>query len=112
MDQFLAPAVSLSLSIYLYLSLFLSLPISISFSQFLFLYICLTIDLSLSLYVNKIYTYTSFCHPYNYQSYIYLSMMRSFYNIDHSQESGLGREGSRHGIEEYTDLKYMCFGGL
>jgi len=28
------------------------------------------------------------------------------------KESGLGREGSRHGIEEYTDLKYMCFGGL
>ena len=24
------------------------------------------------------------------------------------KQSGLGREGSRHGIEEYTDLKYTC----
>ena len=26
--------------------------------------------------------------------------------------SGLGREGSRHGIEEYTELKYVCIGGV
>ncbi|MEE3627608.1 NAD-dependent succinate-semialdehyde dehydrogenase [Nitrospirillum sp. BR 11752] len=26
------------------------------------------------------------------------------------KESGLGREGSRHGIEEYLDLKYVCLG--
>ena len=24
------------------------------------------------------------------------------------KQSGLGREGSRHGIEDYTDLKYIC----
>ncbi|PAU87585.1 succinate-semialdehyde dehydrogenase (NADP(+)) [Pseudomonas sp. WN033] len=24
--------------------------------------------------------------------------------------SGLGREGSRHGLEEYTELKYLCMG--
>lgn len=28
------------------------------------------------------------------------------------KESGIGREGSRHGIEEYTELKYMMMGGL
>ena len=28
------------------------------------------------------------------------------------KESGLGREGSRHGIDEYTELKYVCVGGL
>jgi len=28
------------------------------------------------------------------------------------KESGLGREGSRHGIEEFTELKYMLMGGL
>lgn len=28
------------------------------------------------------------------------------------KESGLGREGSRHGIDEYTDIKYICFGNL
>ncbi|MFN5011406.1 MAG: NAD-dependent succinate-semialdehyde dehydrogenase [Gammaproteobacteria bacterium] len=28
------------------------------------------------------------------------------------KESGLGREGSRHGIEEYTEMKYVCVGGL
>ncbi len=28
------------------------------------------------------------------------------------KESGIGREGSRHGIEEYTELKYMLMGGL
>jgi hypothetical protein len=26
--------------------------------------------------------------------------------------SGLGREGSRHGLEEYLDLRYVCLGGL
>ncbi|SHM07111.1 NAD-dependent succinate-semialdehyde dehydrogenase [Vreelandella subglaciescola] len=28
------------------------------------------------------------------------------------KESGLGREGSRYGLEEYTELKYVCIGGL
>jgi succinate-semialdehyde dehydrogenase/glutarate-semialdehyde dehydrogenase len=28
------------------------------------------------------------------------------------KESGLGREGSRHGIDEFTELKYLCLGGL
>jgi succinate-semialdehyde dehydrogenase/glutarate-semialdehyde dehydrogenase len=28
------------------------------------------------------------------------------------KESGFGREGSHHGIEEYTELKYICEGGL
>ena len=28
------------------------------------------------------------------------------------KESGLGREGSRHGIEEYLEMKYMLMGGL
>ncbi len=28
------------------------------------------------------------------------------------KESGLGREGSHHGIEEYVELKYMLMGGL
>ena len=28
------------------------------------------------------------------------------------KESGLGREGSKYGIEEYLELKYLCFGGI
>ena len=28
------------------------------------------------------------------------------------KESGYGREGSRHGIEEYLEIKYRCIGGL
>ena len=28
------------------------------------------------------------------------------------KESGLGREGSRHGMDEFTELKYMLMGGL
>ena len=28
------------------------------------------------------------------------------------KESGLGREGSRYGIEEYLEMKYVLFGGL
>jgi succinate-semialdehyde dehydrogenase/glutarate-semialdehyde dehydrogenase len=28
------------------------------------------------------------------------------------KESGLGREGSRHGIDEFTELKYLCIDGL
>jgi succinate-semialdehyde dehydrogenase/glutarate-semialdehyde dehydrogenase len=27
------------------------------------------------------------------------------------KQSGIGREGSRHGIDEYLDLKYLCMGG-
>uniref|UniRef100_A0A8D8PSS4 Succinate-semialdehyde dehydrogenase, mitochondrial n=1 Tax=Cacopsylla melanoneura TaxID=428564 RepID=A0A8D8PSS4_9HEMI len=28
------------------------------------------------------------------------------------KESGIGREGSRHGMDEFTQIKYMCFGNL
>jgi succinate-semialdehyde dehydrogenase/glutarate-semialdehyde dehydrogenase len=28
------------------------------------------------------------------------------------KESGIGREGSRHGVEEYLEIKYMLMGGL
>ncbi|AGF79672.1 succinate-semialdehyde dehydrogenase [Desulfocapsa sulfexigens DSM 10523] len=28
------------------------------------------------------------------------------------KESGIGREGSKYGIEEYLEIKYMCLGGL
>lgn len=28
------------------------------------------------------------------------------------KESGLGREGSRHGIDEYLEMKYMAIGGI
>ncbi|OGT90434.1 MAG: succinate-semialdehyde dehydrogenase (NADP(+)) [Gammaproteobacteria bacterium RIFOXYA12_FULL_61_12] len=28
------------------------------------------------------------------------------------KESGLGREGSRYGIDEYLEIKYLCMGGL
>lgn len=28
------------------------------------------------------------------------------------KESGVGREGSHHGIDEYLQLKYLCMGGL
>ncbi len=28
------------------------------------------------------------------------------------KQSGIGREGSRYGIDEYLEVKYLCFGGL
>lgn len=28
------------------------------------------------------------------------------------KESGSGREGSKHGLEDYTEMKYICLGGL
>uniref|UniRef100_A0A0P4VZV5 Succinate-semialdehyde dehydrogenase n=2 Tax=Scylla olivacea TaxID=85551 RepID=A0A0P4VZV5_SCYOL len=28
------------------------------------------------------------------------------------KESGIGREGSRHGIDDYIYIKYLCFGGI
>ena len=28
------------------------------------------------------------------------------------KQSGLGREGSRHGIDDYVEVKYLCLGGL
>jgi succinate-semialdehyde dehydrogenase/glutarate-semialdehyde dehydrogenase len=29
-----------------------------------------------------------------------------------AKQSGLGREGSHHGIEEFIELKYILMGGL
>jgi succinate-semialdehyde dehydrogenase/glutarate-semialdehyde dehydrogenase len=28
------------------------------------------------------------------------------------KESGIGREGSRYGIEEFIEVKYLCMGGV
>jgi succinate-semialdehyde dehydrogenase/glutarate-semialdehyde dehydrogenase len=28
------------------------------------------------------------------------------------KESGLGREGSRYGLDEYLEIKYLCMGGI
>jgi succinate-semialdehyde dehydrogenase/glutarate-semialdehyde dehydrogenase len=28
------------------------------------------------------------------------------------KESGFGREGSKYGLDEYMELKYLCFGGI
>ena len=28
------------------------------------------------------------------------------------KESGYGREGSRHGLDDYLHVKYLCQGGL
>ena len=28
------------------------------------------------------------------------------------KESGIGREGSHHGIEEWVEMKYLAMGGL
>jgi succinate-semialdehyde dehydrogenase / glutarate-semialdehyde dehydrogenase len=28
------------------------------------------------------------------------------------KQSGLGREGSRYGLDEYLELKYVCLGGI
>ncbi len=28
------------------------------------------------------------------------------------KESGIGREGSQHGIDEFVEMKYMLMGGL
>jgi succinate-semialdehyde dehydrogenase/glutarate-semialdehyde dehydrogenase len=28
------------------------------------------------------------------------------------KESGIGREGSKHGIDEYLEVKYLCLGGI
>ncbi|BCZ85621.1 succinate-semialdehyde dehydrogenase [NADP(+)] GabD (plasmid) [Paraburkholderia terrae] len=28
------------------------------------------------------------------------------------KESGLGREGSRYGLDDYLEIKYLCFGGM
>ena len=28
------------------------------------------------------------------------------------KQSGIGREGSRYGIEEYLEIKYVCLGGM
>ena len=28
------------------------------------------------------------------------------------KQSGMGREGSRYGIDDYLHIKYLCLGGL
>ena len=28
------------------------------------------------------------------------------------KESGIGREGSKHGLDDYLEIKYLCMGGI
>ena len=28
------------------------------------------------------------------------------------KESGIGREGSHYGLDEYLEVKYLCIGGI
>ena len=28
------------------------------------------------------------------------------------KESGIGREGSKYGVDDFVEIKYMCLGGL
>jgi succinate-semialdehyde dehydrogenase/glutarate-semialdehyde dehydrogenase len=28
------------------------------------------------------------------------------------KQSGIGREGSKYGIDDYLEIKYMCIGGI
>ncbi|MEN6489574.1 MAG: aldehyde dehydrogenase family protein, partial [Smithella sp.] len=28
------------------------------------------------------------------------------------KESGVGREGSKYGVEDYLEIKYLCMGGI
>ena len=28
------------------------------------------------------------------------------------KQSGLGREGSKHGLDEYLEIKYLCLAGI
>ena len=28
------------------------------------------------------------------------------------KESGIGREGSKYGIDDYIEIKYLCIGGI
>jgi succinate-semialdehyde dehydrogenase/glutarate-semialdehyde dehydrogenase len=28
------------------------------------------------------------------------------------KESGIGREGSKYGIDEFVEVKYVCLGGI
>ncbi|MEI9929070.1 MAG: aldehyde dehydrogenase family protein [Rhizomicrobium sp.] len=28
------------------------------------------------------------------------------------KQSGLGREGSKYGIDDYLEIKYLCLGGI
>ena len=28
------------------------------------------------------------------------------------KQSGIGREGSKHGVDDYTYIKYICMGGI
>jgi succinate-semialdehyde dehydrogenase/glutarate-semialdehyde dehydrogenase len=28
------------------------------------------------------------------------------------KQSGMGREGSKYGIEDYLEIKYLCLGGI
>ena len=28
------------------------------------------------------------------------------------KQSGLGREGAKYGVEEFVEVKYVCFGGI
>ena len=41
-----------------------------------------------------------------------IDLFRAYIPFGGVKESGLGREGSRYGIDEYLELKYICMGNL
>ena len=49
--------------------------------------------------------------PFGKASYSFVMCTRSFPSGGIKQ-SGFGREGSKYGMDDYVNMKYVCMGGL
>jgi succinate-semialdehyde dehydrogenase / glutarate-semialdehyde dehydrogenase len=45
-------------------------------------------------------------------SYFYSRDIGRIWRFGGMKESGIGREGSKYGIEEFLEVKYLCMGGI
>jgi succinate-semialdehyde dehydrogenase/glutarate-semialdehyde dehydrogenase len=45
-------------------------------------------------------------------AYFYTRDLGRAWRLAETLQSGLGREGSRHGLDDYLELKYVCVDGL
>lgn len=47
-----------------------------------------------------------------FAGYFYAKDINRVWRVAEKLETGMGREGSKYGIEDFLEIKYLCFGGI
>ena len=88
-----------------------TLPSLVAAAPLLVSYI-LTVAVSMSAAVAAIASAVDVLEPYRVELAIGLIALVTLANLRGVKESGLGREGSKYGSEEFLEIKYLCLGGI